>query len=160
MRAVLVTVMLAAIALTYVGMFRGWRARIASQAGMAKPHGPSSAATVAGPWSGSYLGATREGRWLDRVDVHSLGARSKTTLRITVEGVDIDREAEPSFSIPRADLVRVRADKGIAGHAYEDGGIVVLSFRLGTDTIDIGLRFPETADHLAVLTALSQEVAS
>jgi hypothetical protein len=152
--------MLAAIALAYFGMYRGWRARVASQAAIAKPHAPSGEPTAAGPWSGTYLGATREGRWLDRVDVHALGARSRATLRLTAHAVDIEREAESSFSIPFSDLVSVRADKGIAGRAYEDGGIVVVTFRLGSDTIDIGLRFPETADHLAVLTALSQEVAS
>ncbi len=160
MRVALVILMLLAIGLSYLAMYRGWRARVASQSSMAEPQARSAEPTLAGPWSGTYLGATREGSWLDRVDVHSLGARSRASLRLTAHAVDIEREAEPSFSIPFRDLVAVRADKGIAGRAYEDGGIVVVSFRLGADTIDIGLRFPETAAHLAVLTALSQEVAS
>lgn len=160
MRVLLVALMLVAIALAYLGMYRGWQARVASQAGLAEPPASSTEATVAGPWPGTYLGATRAGRWLDRVDAHSLGARSRADVRLTARALDITREAEPSFSIPFTDLIAVRADKGIAGRAFEDGGIVVVTWRLGAEPLDIGLRFPETADHLAVLAALSQEVAS
>ncbi|MHB0928641.1 MAG: PH-like domain-containing protein [Candidatus Nanopelagicales bacterium] len=160
MRMALVLGIIAVIALTYWGMYRGWQARVASQRELPLPQPQSSEPTVAGPWSGIYLGATRAGRWLDRIDAHSLGARSLVRLRLTAHAIDLERENERSFSIPRTEVIGVRADKGIAGRAFEDGGIIVISFRLGQESIDIGMRFPDTAEHLAALSALSQEVAS
>lgn len=155
-RTLLVLGILALIALSYFGMLRAWRARVASQAAIAEPAAPSGARAVAGPWTGRYLGATRAGEWLARVDAHSLGERSLASVRITPTGIDVVRANTRSFGIPFGDLVGVRADKAIAGRAYEDGGIVVVTFRLGNEPIDIGFRFPDTAEHLAAIRAIAQ----
>lgn len=154
-RAQLVLALIGVVVLAYLLMRSGMRRRIASQAAIAVPAPLVGATPVAGPWEGKYLGATHAGRWLDRIDAHELGQRSLVQVTRTRDGVDVRREGARSFSIPAADLVAVRADKAIAGRAYEDGGIVVLTFRLGETPVDIGFRFPSTEDHIAALAALA-----
>jgi len=140
-------------------MNSGWKRRLATQATLAEPAQLLTAPVVAGPWPGTYLGATYAGRWLDRITAHTLGAKSPVEVSRTTAGINVARTGEVSFTIPNADLIAVRADKGIAGRAYEDGGILVITFRLGDTDVDAGFRFPNTDHHVAALTALAPEVA-
>ena len=83
------------------------------------------------------------------------------TLTLTAAGINVVREGAMSFGIPSADLVAVRADSGIAGRAYGTAGIIVVTFRLGDEQFEFGVRFPSTADHIAALAALAAtEVSS
>lgn len=154
-RMLLVLLILAAIALSYLGMYRAWQHRVQTQAALPEPKPPIGGDVVAGPWRGRYLGATHAGRWLDRVDGHGLGERSLASVTVTSLGVDIERENARSIGIPFAQLTGVRADTAIAGRAYEDGGIVVLTMLLGETPVDLGIRFPDTEDHLAALAAIA-----
>ena len=157
-RTFIVCALLALVALSYVGMRRGWNARMREQAGLLRPRHLFSADVVAGPWSGRFLGTAFADRWLDTVTAHTLGARSVVEVSLTTEGININRPGELSFGVPKADVRGVRADKALAGRAYEDGGIVVLTFMLGDTAVDAGFRFPDTEDHLAALAALAPEV--
>ena len=161
-RTLLVLALVAVVVVAYALMRGGMRRRVAEQSGIATPHAIAAATVLAGPWEGKYLGATFADRWLDRIDAHGLGARSMASVSRTTIGIDVQRVGEPSFTIPQSDLVAVRADKAIAGRAYEDGGIVVLTFRLGDTLVDAGFRFPNTDDHVAALAALANptEVSS
>lgn len=159
-RTLLVVSLTLLVLLSYAGMRKGWNRRTAEQAAIVAPAPLAAAPVAAGPWSGTYLGATRAGDWLDRITVHGLGAKSPVAVARTASGINVTRAGERSFSVPRADFIAIRADKGIAGRAYEDGGIVVITFRLGDTAIDAGFRFPNTEDHLAALAALAPEVTS
>lgn len=157
-RTILVVSLSALVLLSYAGMRRGWARRGERQSDIAAPATLTAAPVLAGPWRGTYLGATHSGRWLDRITVHTLGAKSQAEVARTAYGVNVMRVGELSFTVPTADFLAVRADKGIAGRAYEDGGIVVITFRLGETAVDAGFRFPNTEDHLAALAALAPEV--
>lgn len=157
-RTLLVVALSALVLLAYAGMRKGWNRRTELQAGIVAPEALSAAPALAGPWKGTYLGATRAGDWLDRITVHTLGAKSSVEVTRTADGINVTRTGEQSFSVPFADFIGVRADKGLAGRAYEDGGIVVVTFRLGDLAVDVGFRFPNTEDHLAALAALAPEV--
>ncbi len=130
------------------------------QQGIARPHEMFEEPTIAGPWSGYFIGTTFAGRWLDRVDAHTLGARSVVELSLTSSGINVQRERELSFGIPRDTLLSVRADKAIAGRAYESAGLIVITFKLGEQDVECGVRIPSTSEHLAVLTALTSEVSA
>lgn len=157
-RTLLVLGLIVLVLLSYAGMHKGWNRRTTLQRDLVEPAPLSTSLVVAGPWSGTYLGATRAGDWLDRITVHTLGAKSPVAVARTTDGINVTRQGERSFSVPAADFLGIRADKGIAGRAYEDGGIVVITFRLGDAAVDVGFRFPNTEDHLAALAALAPEV--
>jgi hypothetical protein len=154
-RTLIVFALFAMVLLAYAGMRQGWTRRVSAQSDIAAPHALIAAPLLEGPWFGTYLGATHSGDWLDRIAVHTLGAKSHAEVTRTTEGINIVREGERSFSIPNAELVAVRAGKGIAGRAYEDDGIVVFAFRLGGTVIDAGFRFPNTDDHVAALASFA-----
>ena len=154
-RFLLVLLILAAIGVSYLGMYRAWHRRVRAQSVLPEPSGPTAGALLAGPWQGRYLGATHAGRWLDRIDAHDLGVRSIATVSVTSLGIDIERPQSRSIGIPYARLAGVRADTAIAGRAYEDGGIVVLTMLLGDTPVDVGIRFPDTEHHLAALAAIA-----
>lgn len=154
-RSLLTLAVALAIVLSWFGMRRGWQRLASESAGIAEPQPLLAGTTVAGPWTGRYLGATRGGQWLQRVTAHTLGHPSEVTCSLTTEGLQLERPGERSFGVARHDLVAVRADTGIAGRAYEEGGIIVITVRLGDDLLDLGLRLPSTTDHLAALAALT-----
>ena len=159
-RTLLVVALIGLVALSLFGMRRAWSSRLQAQSDMVQPLGLSGAEAQAGPWPGTYLGAVHAGRWLDRITAHTLGAKGPASVALNAKGINVARSGELSFSVPKADVIGVRADKGLAGRVYEDGGIVVITFRLGDTPVDIGFRFPSTEDHLAALAALAPEVTS
>ena len=152
-RLLLTALIIAGILFAYWLMRRGWRNMLERQGDIAEPAPLHGGPAIAGPWEGLFLGSSFAGRWLERVAVHDLGARSRVRVSVTEQGIDFEREGARSFSIPNAALIGVRADSGIAGRAYETGGIIVFTFRLGDTEVECGTRFPSTDDHLAVLTA-------
>lgn len=152
-RFLITALLVLGIALAYWLMRRGWRNMQARQEHIVAPAALRGDAAVAGPWSGLFIGTAFAGRWLERVAVHDLGSRSRVQVAMTEHGIDFVRDGARSFTVPRADLIAVRADSGIAGRAYETGGIIVFTYRLGDIEVESGIRFPSTDDHLAVLAA-------
>jgi hypothetical protein len=155
-RTFIVLALLALVLLAYAGMRKGWNRRASEQSAVREPLALLTAPVLDGPWLGTYLGSTYGGRWLDRIVVHTLGAKSAVAVTRTADGLNILRDAERSFAIPNRDLIAVRADRGIAGRVYEDGGIVVFTFQLGDILVDAGFRFPNTDHHVAALAALAK----
>lgn len=140
-------------------MRRGWQHRGQRQADLpALPAVPPDPGPVsAGPFEGRYLGSTIAGSWLDRVVADGLGAPSRCRLAVHHDGVLLAREGAADLFVPRADLTGVRLDKGIAGRAYGDDGVVVLTWRLGTQELDSGVRLAgadRRAEALAAVEAL------
>ena len=123
-------------------MWRGWRRRAARQSGLADlPAVPADPGPPVGdPIDGRYLASTTAGDWLDRVVVHGLGVPSRAQVLVTRTGVLMERVGAPDVFIPRSDLVDARLDRGIAGAVYENGGVVVLTWRLGDVQLDTGFR--------------------
>ena len=160
-RTLLTLLIVAGIATTYLLMLRGWRRSEARAAHIARPHDLLDAPVVSGPWCGRFLGTTLAGQWLQRVNAHTLGVRSDASIAVTTRGINVTRPGSSSFGIPTGDVIAARADSGIAGRAYGTGGIVVVTFTLGGELLEFGMRFPSTADHIAALAALSTtEVSS
>ncbi len=155
-RLALTAGVLAVIAVGTWLMWRGWVARGRRQADLpAPPPVPADlGAVAAGPFEGKYLGSTTAGSWLDRVVAHGLGSPSHCRLTVHDTGVLLARGAAPDVFVPRADLTGVRHDKGIAGRAYGDDGIVVLTWRLGDHLLDTGIRFTGHDRHAPVVAAV------
>lgn len=147
------------VALAWAGMVWGWRRRGARQSDLATPHSPpaSRGATLAraeGLYVGSVVASGTAGDWLDRVVAHGLGVRSNAEVTVAADGLLLDRVSTQPIWIPRADVVAVRRDTGLAGKVTETGGLVVWTWRLGDTVLESGIRPRYAADAAPLLHAI------
>jgi len=156
-RIALTVGVLCIIALALWGMRRGWQNRAKRQANIPAPlDAPTTdAPPLVPPIDGLYVATTTTDHWLDRVVVHSLGVPSKATLTIRPDGLLVDREGEPTFFVPVADISGVRLDRGLAGEVYEAGGLLIVTWSLGAAQLDTGFRADLTDDHVTAAKAIA-----
>lgn len=177
-RILLTALMLSVIALGFWGMRRGWRARAARQGHIPAPPEPPAgllaqayaegageagadlpdAAPAGIP--GMYVATTTAGDLLDRIVVHGLAHRGRALLLVRPEGVLVDRVGEVPLWIPRDALRAVRLGNGQAQKAYEAGGLILLTWRLGDVEVETGFRGDDPEQHIAAAQALSELVPS
>jgi hypothetical protein len=137
-----VALLLFAVALAYLGMWRGWRRRGLRHdlPPLARVPADAPAPTLAA--EARYFGTTVSGDWLDRVVARGLGARSSCRLSLSAEGLDVLRPSG-SFRIPVADLRGARQDQGIAGKVVPPHGVLVVTWTHGDALLDSGFRLTD-----------------
>ncbi|MDI2126427.1 hypothetical protein [Yinghuangia seranimata] len=149
----------------YALMWRAWKKRGARQAALPAPAtvpagAPADPGTPLLPeLSGRYFGSTTAGQWLDRIVAHGLGTRSAADLTLTEKGLRVDRPAAAGFYIPAADLVGARFEKAVAGKVLPEGGLLVVTWKLGDTELDSGFRGDHAAEHDAWVDAVNRLVA-
>ncbi len=169
-RLLLTAATVAVIVVVVALLGKGWRRRARTQhdvpppqteplAAVAAPQvSPGSsaaeAAPVLAPCPGRYLASTRAGDWLDRLVVHGLGVPSRAQLLVLPSGVWWQREGARDVFVPASDVVSARLDRGIAGAVYEDGGVVVVTWRLGDVVVDTGFRAQQFDRHHEIVEAV------
>jgi len=149
-RAVLVLIVVALLALVLVLMRRGWLSRARQQEQITRPL-PVPPDLLAGGGaiesSGRYVGTTVEGDWLARIVVHDLGVPSSASVSVVAEGLCINRPRSSSFFVPAQALQGARLDSAACGKAYGPGGVVVVSWMLGGQSVDTGIRLDDVRSH-------------
>jgi hypothetical protein len=169
-RLLLTAATVAVIVVVVALLAKGWRRRARTQHDVPPPRteplaaveapqvSPGSsatdAATVLAPCPGRYLASTRAGDWLDRLVVHGLGVPSRAELIVSRSGVWWQREGARDVFVPASDVVSARLDRGIAGAVYEDGGVVVVTWRLGGVVVDTGFRAQQFDRHEEIVDAV------
>ena len=143
-------------------MRRGWRRRAARQAGLpALPEPPATlGADVVPALEGLYLGTTLAGEWLQRIAAQGLGGRATARLRLVPEGLVVLREGEPDAFVPRADLLGASVVDAHAGKWIGEGGVLLVTWRLGDTEVDSGFRADDHALHATWAAALTASPAS
>jgi hypothetical protein len=137
------------------GMRRGWRNRLARQAGLpplpaAPADGDVGPVLLASP--GLYVGSTFAGSWQDRVLHGGLGIRAAATATLHESGLLITRDGADAVFVPEASWVQARLAPGLAGKVVGEGGLLVVRWRLGEALVDTGFRaddktrYPEWVD--------------
>jgi len=176
-RLLLTAATVAVIVLVVALLAKGWRRRARTQhdvvsprseplTAVAAPHtAPESSSdtertVLLGPWPGRYLASTRAGDWLDRLVVHGLGVPSRAQILVLPSGVWWQREGARDVFVPASDVVSARLDRGIAGAVYEDGGVVVVTWRLGDVVVDTGFRAQQFDRHGEIVAAVERLAAS
>ncbi len=156
-RILLTAAVVLVIILATWGMWRGWRARAASQASMPPPApAPQRGRDLPGPGvAGRYVATTSAGDLLDRIVVHGLGHRGRAWLAITPEGVLITRRGEPDLWIPGASMSDVRLGSGQAQQAFEAGGLVLIEWQLGDRRVETGFRADDPQQHIETARELA-----
>ena len=135
--------LLAVCVLAGYGMYLGWRHRGARHSGLA-----TRAVTPADlgpdlvtPVPGLYISTTTAGNWQDRIVAQGLGRRAAGALRLSAEGVCIEREGESDIFVPTADLVAVDTSPGVAGKVMGmSNGVLIVRWSLGEATLESGFR--------------------
>jgi hypothetical protein len=139
----------------YLGMWRGWRRRAASQADLpALPAALPAEQALVGPVEAVYLGTTSAGDWLDRVVARTLGRRSPALVTVVRAGVIVDRTPEPRLDIPVSALRGVRADRAGALRAARTEQLLVLTWSHGGRMLETVLRTRHHSDLEAVRAAV------
>lgn len=162
MRAVAVAILVLAVAMTYLAMWRGWRSRAARQADLpplpVPPAVTGPSLLPAGPVEATYVGTSvggPGGSWLDRVVAQGLARRSAALVDVTTDGVRVDRSPDTTVFLPTAALRHVRLEQAVAGKAtLEAGGLLAITWDHGGRELDCGLRLRHRADADRVLAAV------
>jgi hypothetical protein len=129
--------------LAVYGLSVGWRHRAGRQTDLpALPAVPDDLGPdLVPPVTGMYVSTTTAGSWQDRIVAHGLGRRAAGAIRLSDEGVCIERDGEADIFIPTADLVAVTTAPGIAGKVIgQSDGILVVRWSLGDTLLDSGFR--------------------
>ena len=141
-------------------MRRGWLRKVSNQSAIALPHVVPSDFVVVSEIEGRYLASTLASDWLNRIAVHGLGVPARGCVQVGDSGLVIQRVGSEDIFIPKSEVIRVRADRAIAGRAFEKDGIAIITWKLGISFIDSGFRADSTEKHIELLSiAITQESA-
>ena len=138
------------------GLWVGWRHRGHRQSGLAPlpavPNVPGDVVTPA--LKGLYVSSTPARNWQDRIVAHGLGGRATSIVRLTEDGVLIDREGADPIFVPITDLVEVTTAPGIAGKVMgQADGILIIRWRLGETELDSGIRADDRDEQAEFIAA-------
>jgi hypothetical protein len=141
-RVLLSLAVLAFFALCLYGMWHGWQRRARRQAAVLAdfPAVPADPGAVLLETTGQYIGTTIGDNWQDRIAVGDIGHRAEAELRLTDQGVLIERAGASAVWIPRAEIESARTDRGLAGKVMTKDGLLVVRWRLGEQVVDTGFR--------------------
>jgi len=163
---VAVVVLVAIVALVYVGMRAGWkrRGRTTAELVPALPTAPADPGAVRlGPLDAVYVSTTTAGDWLDRVVAHDLGVRSQASVTVLDAGVRIERSGATDVFVPTGALTDTSTAPGMAGKFVGKDGLVVLTWAPtttpGAPQLDTGLRPHHSADGAALVAAVTALIA-
>ena len=156
-----VTILVALLALAYLGMWLGWRKRARKHDLPPLVPAPAVAELPAAKLEAGarYFGTTVSGDWLDRVVAQGLGPRSMARLRLSTEGLDVIRVGG-SFRIPVEALRGARQDQGIAGKVVPPQGVLVVTWKHGDLVLDSGFRLEPPPDRPRVSDTHSDWIRS
>ena len=138
------------------GLWVGWRHRGRRQSGLgplpAVPNAPGDVITPA--LKGLYVSSTTAGNWQDRVVAQGLGVRAQAIVRLSEDGVLVDREGADPIFVPVKDLVEVTTAPGIAGKVMgQADGILIIRWRLGGTELDSGIRADDRDEQVEFIAA-------
>jgi hypothetical protein len=156
MRALLTLLTLAVFALGAYGMWRGWHRKASHQQHLlplpAAPDTPGHA--LLPPAKGLYVGTTVSGDWQARVVAGQLSDRSAATLRLSPEGLLIERNGAPEIFIPRGTVCDARLDSALAGKVMGEGRLFVVTWQHHGELLDTAFRADQHTVHVPYLHAV------
>ncbi len=140
----------------YALMLKGWRSRQRRQGDVPPPPTvPEQVGdVVVGETPGLFIGTVYEGRWLDRVAVHRLSDRASGWISVRTDGVLVDRERTGPLWFPWGSLVHAELGEALAGKVVGREGMLVLTWRLGADTLQSGFRAEDHSAHRRLVDAV------
>ena len=156
-RTLLTLAMLAAIALAFFGMRRAWLGKEKKFAHLPAPETtvPSGAVALGEPALARFAGTTSAGNWLDRVVVHGLGTPRAIEFQVFDSGLSITDGNDYSLWIPKSKISGIKTGRGLAGDVVEPDGMFLVTWALGSDSLDSGIRIERHSEHERIAQLLS-----
>jgi hypothetical protein len=108
--------------------------------------------------TGLFIGTTREGDWQARIVAGGLSNRARTTVRLTEEGLLLDRHGDDDLFIPRESFRDARIHNAHAGKVIGPGGLLVVTWQHGEVLLETSFRADDHALHLTYLPILRSMV--
>jgi hypothetical protein len=177
-RLLLVLAVVVVFALCVAGMWVGWRNRARRQAAILAdfPQPPAWVTEAADgdgagddatapprdllePMTGVYVGSTIAGDWQNRIAIGDIGFRAAARLRLSKQGLVIERTGASPLWIPAESLVSARRDRALAGKVMGIEGLFVVRWQLGDQRIDSGVRGDDKNSYGDWVDAVSALVA-
>lgn len=148
-RIIFTFLVLVVIGLAIWGMRRAWLGKAKKFAHLPTPNvvPPSDSVALTQGFSARFAGSTVAGQWLNRITVHALGTPRGVVASVHSDGIFIKDADDFSLWLPKTDLTNVRLARGLAGDVVEPEGMVILTWNLGDQSIDTGLRVNRNLDH-------------
>ncbi|MFM1786611.1 MAG: hypothetical protein RL228_561 [Actinomycetota bacterium] len=150
-RLILTGIMILTIVWAIFGIRRAWKAKEFQQQEIPVPSSVPADFVATESFEGRFLGTSFANDWLKRVVVHGLGTPSRAVISVSEKGIAINLNQVREIFIPQSDIIEVRADRAIAGRAFEKDGIAVIVWKLGNIDIASGFRADTTQDHARFL---------
>lgn len=138
-RLVPTLIMVAIVAVIFLLMWRGWKARQASFGSLPAPRRPKEDVTTE-PFAGMYVATALASDPLERVNVHGLGVRTGARVFVESHGVVFALDGVGEFEIPTDAIVDVGSASGMIGKFVEKDGLVVIQWTLGSTEVCTGFR--------------------
>lgn len=142
-------------------MLKGWRGRQRRQGDLPPPPAaPQDARVLIGATPGLFIGTTSAGDWLDRIAVHRLSDRAAGWLTVTDRGVTIEREGLPDLHLPYEHLVDAEPGDALAGKVVGKDGLLLLTWHLGSRTLQSGFRAADHSQHRRLADAVRAHLST
>jgi len=133
----------------------GWRSRRRRQSGIAAPQRPPvELGAVLGEFPGFYVATTLAGDRLNRVAVHGLGFRARTTVVVAESGVVVPIAGQPDIFIPRGDITAAARATWTIDRVVENDGLTMIAWDLAETAVDSYFRAEDSEAFLAAVTTL------
>ena len=149
------TIVIVVIVLALVGMAIGWRGRKKRQSHLAVPDTvPADIGRDLLSVEALYVATTMADDELNRVAVAWLGFRARASMTVAEAGVVLSLAGGNEVFISRVALRAIDRATYTIDRAVEKGGLVRLTWSLGTTPVDSYLRLTNPADTALLLDAV------
>lgn len=154
-----VLVLAAITALVFFGMYRGWQRRKRTIVVQELPALPAAAPPASGV-DGVYVATTLYRQPWQRVVAQGLGTKSGVHVLIRADGVLLERGRARDIFIPTTQLRQVRLASGMVGKVVDTDGLIVITWQVGDQQLDTGLRTRYSADRPTLVERIDSLISS
>jgi hypothetical protein len=144
------------LAVVFVLLALGWRARKRRQAGIGEPASPPADFGAAAFTDDLlYVATTRADAPLDRITIAGLGFRARAVITTAPSGIVLDLAGRGPVFIPKAAIRGVGRATWTIDRVVDQDGLIFVRWVLGTTEIDSYLRSTEPDRLITALTAIA-----
>jgi len=134
----------------------GWFTRTRRQAGIVPPQRPpASLGVVLGEFPGFYVATTIADDRFNRVAVHGLGFRAKSTVVVAETGVVVPIAGQKDIFIPKGDITEAARATWTIDRVVENDGLTMIAWQLGETNVESYFRAENSEAFLAAVSTLA-----